>query len=53
MLPHDESLIHRRALCERWWVLYLAQGYFGSALKVFWHPPFLLELLQSMVETGN
>lgn len=28
-----------QALCEHSWVQYLAQGCFGSGLRVFWHPP--------------
>lgn len=34
--PRDGSPVRCRALCEHLWVQYLAQGYLGSALKVFW-----------------
>ncbi|XP_056912889.1 L-xylulose reductase isoform X1 [Takifugu flavidus] len=35
--PLDESPVHNRAQCEHLGVPYLAQGYHGSAPKVFWH----------------
>lgn len=33
-------------------VQYLAKGYVGSALKVFWHLPLVPEHLPSLVYTG-
>lgn len=40
-----ESPAHHRALCEQLWVRYLAQGYHGTTLKVFWHFTLLTEYL--------
>lgn len=41
----DESPVDGRALDEHLWGRYLAQGYLGDALKVFWHPLLLPEQL--------
>lgn len=38
--PPEESPVHHGALYEHFWVLYPAQGYIGSALKVFCPLPY-------------
>lgn len=43
--PLDELPAHRWAQYEHAWVWYLARGYLGIVLKVFWHLPSPAERL--------
>lgn len=46
--PLDEAPVHCIILYRHLWVQYLAQEYFCSALKMFWHLPALPEHLSTL-----
>lgn len=51
--PLDEWPALRRALCEQLWVGYLAQGYPGIAMELFWHLPHLPGFVRTRSWTEN